>query len=85
MRLEQNHPEDYRLPMWMSVKTDHNAKSGPGGLPVQIDGISDLFRIAIQLQPEGKDVLVKALKGGNPTSPTSNLFLDPSTLLIKDN
>jgi len=75
---------DYRLPVWMAVRTHHHEESGSDGLPVQIDSISELFNVAIQLQPEGKEVLIKALKGGNPAAGQSNLYLDPSTLLIKD-
>lgn len=75
---------DYRLPVWLSVRTHLHEETGLDGLPIQIDGISELFEIAIQLQPEGKEVLVKALKGGNPAAGISNLYLDPSTLLIKD-
>jgi hypothetical protein len=75
---------DYRLPVWLSVRTHHHEDIGSDGLPLQIDGISELFNVAIQLQPEGKDVLVQALKGGNPAAGQPNLYLDPSTLLIKD-
>jgi hypothetical protein len=75
---------DYRLPVWLAVRTHHHEESGSDGLPIQIDGISELFNVAIQLQPEGKEVLVKALKGGNPAAGQPNLYLDPSTLLIKD-
>lgn len=75
---------DYRLPLWLAVRTNQHEDSGSDGLPVQIDGISELFNVAIQLQPDGKEVLVKALKGGNPAAGQSNLYLDPSTLLIKD-
>jgi hypothetical protein len=75
---------DYRLPLWMAVRTSQHEECGSDGLPIQIDGISELFNVAIQLQPDGKEVLVKALKGGNPAAGQSNLYLDPSTLLIKD-
>ena len=49
-----------------------------------IEQVADFFDVIIQLQPEGKDVLVKALKGSNPAAVQSDLFLDPATLLIKD-
>ena len=68
---------------WRSGPTSTKT-SDRNGLPAQIDGISELFNVAIQLQPDGKEVLVKALKGGNPAAGQSNLYLDPSTLLIKD-
>jgi hypothetical protein len=75
---------DYRLPVWLAVRTNQNADLGSAGLPTQIDGISELFNVAIQLQPDGKEVQIEALKGGNPAAGQSNLYLDPSTLLIKD-
>jgi hypothetical protein len=75
---------EYRLPIWLSVRTRPNEELGADGLPLPIDGISELFNVAIELQPEGKEVLVKALKGRNPATGSSNLYLDSSTLLIKD-
>ncbi len=74
---------DYRLPIWFSIRTHQRETVAINGLPPQIAGVSDLFDIILQLQPEGKDVQVKALKGGRPESGQPALFLDPATLLIK--
>ena len=75
---------DYRFPIWFAVRLHPNELQEPEDLSIQLSGISDFFDVIIQLQPEGKDVLVKALKGSNPAAVQSDLFLDPATLLIKD-
>lgn len=74
---------DYRLPIWFSIRTHQREVAEPDGLPPQVVGVSDLFDIILQLQPEGKDVLVKALKGGPSEAGHPALFLDPATLLIR--
>jgi hypothetical protein len=45
--------------------------------------ISDLFDVIIQLQPEGKEIHVKALKGGPAACDYPELLLDTSTMLVK--
>jgi len=70
--------------VWFTVRTHRHEEPGPGGVPAPLVGVDDLFEVAIQLQPEGKQVHVKVLKGGTPTSDLRPLQLDPATMLIKD-
>jgi len=56
----------------------------PNGMPSPLIDISDLFDIAIHLKPEGDEIHVKALRGGFSDTDRPLLFLDPSTMLIKD-
>jgi hypothetical protein len=72
------------VPIWFTVRTHRHEDPDPGGLPTQLSKVQDLFEVAIQLVPEGKDIFVKTLKGGGPDADRTDLRLDPSTMLIKD-
>jgi hypothetical protein len=50
---------------------------------LQLEKISDLFEVAIQLLPVGKEIHVKAVKGGESFAENLDLRLDPSTMLLK--
>ena len=80
-RLAKNHS----LHVWFSVKTHRHEKSESGGMPSQLSDVSDLFDIIIQLQPEGKKIHVITLKGEPQSSDRPALFLDPATMLVKNN
>jgi hypothetical protein len=53
-------------------------------MPAQIGEVADLFDLIIQLQPEGKEIYVKILKGATVDSDRRTLLLDPATMLVKD-
>ena len=53
------------------------------GLPVQLAPVADLFDAVIQLQPEGKKIHIRCLKGGPEDPDAYNQLLDPSTMLIQ--
>lgn len=80
-RLAQNHS----VHVWFSVKTHRHETQDPDGMPASLLDVSDLFDIVIQLRPEGKKIHVMTLKGGPPDSDRPTLFLDPATMLVKDN
>jgi len=67
---------------WFTVRTHRHEEPEADGTPLQLTHISDLFEIAIQLLPEGKEIHVKALKGGDSFSRHLDLRLDPSTMLL---
>jgi hypothetical protein len=79
--LAQNHS----LHVWFSVKTHRHETHGPEGMPASLLDVSDMFDIVIQLRPEGKKIHVMTLKGGPSDSDRPALFLDPATMLVKDN
>lgn len=79
-RLAQKHS----LYVWFSVKTHRHEEPGPNGMPAQIWDVAELFELVIQLQPKGKEIHVKTLKGGTADSHQHSLLLDPSTMLVKD-
>lgn len=71
--------------VWFTVRTHRHEAPEQSGLPRQISDIVDLFDIILQLQPEGKDIHIRALKGPGTAADSSKLFLDPATMLITDN
>ena len=71
--------------VWFTVRTHRHEAPQQSGLPLQLSDISDLFDVILQLQPEGKDIHIRALKGPEAASDASTLFLDPVTMLITNN
>lgn len=71
------------LHVWLSVRSHRHEDPGPQGLPAQLEKVADLFEAAIALQPEGTHIHIRALKGGAENLSEAQLFLDPSSMLIK--
>jgi hypothetical protein len=74
----------HQMPAWFTIRTHRHEDPGPDGIPTQLAQFSDLFEIAIQLQPVGKEIHVKAVKGAESFLEHLDLRLDPSTMLIKN-
>jgi hypothetical protein len=70
--------------VWFTLNTHRENKPDNDGLPLEFSKVQNLFEVAIQLIPGKKEVLVKALKGFGPSSQTSSLRLNPSTLLLME-
>ena len=75
--------EKLALNIWFTVRTHRHEEPGPDGVPVQLAGIMDLFDVSIMLQPEGKEIHVKSLKGGD-ASQKAGLLMDPATMLLRE-
>ena len=75
--------EKHQMQAWFTMRTHRHEDPGPEGKPLQLEQVSDLFEVAIQLLPEGKEIHVKAVKGGESFAENFDLRLDPSTMLIK--
>jgi len=75
--------KNHQMPAWFTIRTHRHDDPGPDGIPMQLARLSDLFEIAIQLRPVGKEIHVKAVKGVESFSEHLDLRLDPSTMLIK--
>jgi len=73
----------HQMHAWFTIRTHRHQDPGPEGQPLQLEQVSDLFEIAIQLLPEGKEIHVKAVKGGESFAEDLDLRLDPSTMLLK--
>jgi hypothetical protein len=76
--------EKHELQIWFSAKTHRHQEPGPDGIPSTLSDIIDLFDLVIQLNPEGKEVRVKTVKGKAADMDQHMLFLDPSTMLVKN-
>jgi hypothetical protein len=74
--------EKYSMHVWFTIRTHRYEEKGQDGMPASIEGVADLFDVAIHLKPEGKEIHVESLKGG-VSGEHAALFLDPSTMMIK--
>ena len=60
--------KNHQMPAWFTIRTHRHEDPGPDGIPMQLAQLSDLFEIAIQLLPVGKEIHVKAVKGAESFS-----------------
>lgn len=70
--------------VWFTVRTHRHEDPGPNGTPTQMIQVVDLFEVAIQLVPIGKQIQIKAFKGPGSVGDQPDLMLDPATMLIQD-
>ena len=70
--------------VWFTVRTHRHEEPGPSGTPAQLIQVADLFEVAIQLVPVGKQIQIKAFKGLGSQGDQPDLMLDPATMLIQD-
>jgi hypothetical protein len=73
----------HQMHAWFTMRTHRHEDPGPDGRPLQLEQVSDLFEVAIQLLPVGKEIHVKAVKGAESFAENLDLRLDPSTMLLK--
>jgi hypothetical protein len=74
----------HAMRVWFTVHTHRHEKPGPDGLPIDFSPLLDLFDLVLELRPEHADIHIHVLKGATSPQGRSDLVLDPSTLLIKD-
>lgn len=68
---------------WFTVLTHRHEELMPDGTPRQLALVNDIFDVAIRLNPIGKKIQVQAVKGVERPTDKPELFLDPTTMLIK--
>ena len=78
--LVNKHP----MHVWFTIRTHRHEDPDPNGTPLQFIPVADLFEVAIQLVPVGKQIQIKALKGPGTYGDQPVLMLDPATMLIQD-
>jgi hypothetical protein len=76
--------QKFAMHSWFTIRTHRHETPNQDGIPLQLIQVADLFEVALQLVPEGKQVHVKALKIPDFVSEHPDLVLDPSTMLIKN-
>jgi hypothetical protein len=69
---------------WFTVRTHRHEQTETPQMAVRIEPVADLFDVVIHLQPVGKEIHIKTLKGRDASSEKTGLVLDPSTLLVTD-
>jgi hypothetical protein len=67
---------------WFTIRTHRHEEPVADGTPLPFAQVSDLFEVAIQLLPVGKEIHVKAIKGGESFASQLDLRLDPATMLL---
>ncbi|VEN74944.1 Cytoplasmic protein [Candidatus Desulfarcum epimagneticum] len=71
--------EKRRVPMWLTMRT-HRQESGDKSQALKpFSDFAHLFDVAVQLYPEGKNIIVRRVKGGDGVQ----ALLDPATMLVK--
>lgn len=70
--------------IWFAVRTHRHEQPEPNGMPTWLAQVADLFEVAIQLAPVGKQIQIIALRGPGARRQQAELMLDPATMLIVD-
>jgi hypothetical protein len=73
------------LKAWFTVRIHRDEKPGSDSVSSQFNPFQDLFETVILIQPEGKAIHLKAVKGGKTDPDTNGVLLDPTTMLIQEN
>ena len=76
--------KEHNFRSWFAVRSHRHEAPDEDDIPAPLSPVIDLFEAAIQLQPTGKEINVLPIKGGSSEGTQPELFLDPSTMLIKD-
>ena len=71
------------VPFWFTMQTHRDENGGGDEALKPFSDFVDLFDVATQLYPEGKNIHVRCLKG-KTRNMESDLLLDPSTMLIRE-
>lgn len=73
----------YSMRIWFTIHTHRNEPPKENGLPLSFLHVADLFDVLVQLEAEGEEVYIKALKGQGTNARRNSLLLDPASMLIK--
>ncbi|UCD30911.1 MAG: AAA family ATPase [Desulfobacterales bacterium] len=72
------------LQVWFTIRTHRHETPGLDDIPNQLKDAAEMFEVLVKLEPEGKNIHVRTIKGGAKGSDHPTLLLDPSTMLVKD-
>jgi hypothetical protein len=70
--------------VWFAIRIHRHEQQDTNGMPIPFSKVADLFDVAIQLKPEGKEIHVLTLKGSAKIVEHPALLLDSSTMMIKN-
>lgn len=74
----------YAMRIWFTVHAHRHEHPAENGLPVSFLHVADLFDVIVQLEAQGEEIYIKALKGKSSESKPHVLLLDPATMLVKE-
>ncbi|HUV49512.1 MAG TPA: AAA family ATPase [Anaerolineae bacterium] len=74
----------HSMHVWFAIRIHRHEQQDTNGMPIPFSKVADLFDVAIQLKPEGKEIHVLTLKGSAKTVEHPSLLLDSSTMMIKN-
>jgi hypothetical protein len=72
------------LQVWFTIRTHRHEEPGLDGIPIPLASVYELFDVVLKLQPEGKEIHVRTLKGESHEEKEPSILLDPSTMLLID-
>ncbi len=76
--------KENNLRIWFAVNIHRDDITEEKPIPDNFLNVANLFDAALQLTPEGSQVIVDPIKTPEKVENAPNLYLDPSSLLIKD-
>lgn len=76
--------QKHAMYIWFSMRTHRDEKPGPDGIPAPFFEVADMFKVAIQLTPDRKEIRVESIKGKESDSDHLTLLLDPATMMVKE-
>lgn len=77
--------ENHSLIFWFSIRTHRDEALNENKVPTRLAHLTDRFDFMIRLEPDSNHIYVRPIPTGKTTEETAKvLFLDPSTLLIRD-
>lgn len=80
-----NFTQNHNILIWFTFRTHREDQPGATGLPASLEPVASLFDFLIKLYPEKDRIYLKQLKkNGAETPEHPELFIDPSTMLIKE-
>lgn len=72
------------LSVWLAIHTSHKEEFVAGGEMDALADLTTLLDVVFEIEPQGQAVCIHALKGAPSDSPSASIFLDPSTMLMKE-
>ena len=70
------------IKVWFTVLTHRHDPPGPDGYPASMGKVMDIFDTVLALDPQGKEINIRSLKGIGAAS-ARDLQLDPATMLVR--
>jgi hypothetical protein len=74
----------HSMRLWFTVPAHRHKETAPYNMPPCLSTAAELFDVIFKLQPEKDKIYIRTIKGKLPDTAGNQLFLDPSTMLIRN-